>query len=366
MQSLWQQKYNWDIPLPGDLQRKWAQLANDLNTVSEDTSYSRCYFENNHAKGQNDQVLHIFVDASIHSYGAVAYLCNGNRSAIMMAKNRVVPLKTITLPKLELMAAVVGARLASHLEKSLAPKNVTFLSDSQIVLHWLQSTKPLKRFHANGVKEIQEITHDRKWMFCPTAYNPAILTGVHSVVDITHYSRYTKLIRVTAFILRFVNNCRRPHTRKLSRLSVHELHEAEKMWLRSCQSTSYHEEIDNLQSKKGRLPMVKQLRLFLDSDGYIRCGGRIHNAPVAELVKFPYRLPGNHHLTRMIIQNTHERLLHAGISATVTQLRQKYWIASIHQNTKIVLRKCETCRKVIGKPYTIPDPPPLPTYRLHD
>ena len=96
MQSLWQQNYNWDIPLPGDLQRKCAQLANDLNTVSEDTSFSRCYFEKNHAKGQNDQVLHIFVVASIHSYGAVAYLFYGNRTAIVMAKNRVAPLKTIT------------------------------------------------------------------------------------------------------------------------------------------------------------------------------------------------------------------------------------------------------------------------------
>ena len=289
------------------------------------------------------------------------------------------------------MAAFVGARLASHLEKSLAPKNVTFWSDSQIVLQWLQSTKPLKRFQANRVKEIQEITHDRKWMFCPTADNPAdlltrgisaaqyknnrlwregpdwlldtykwptwdinntavrlttdddeipfaltlteqnpILTVIHSVVDITRYSRQTKLIRVTAFILRFVNNCRCPHNRKLSRLSVHELQEAEKMWLRSCQSTSYPKEIDNLQSKKGRLPMVKHLRLFLDSDGCIRCCGRIHNAPVAELAKFPYLLPGKHHLTRLIIQDTHERLLHAGISATVTQLRQKYWI--VHQN----------------------------------
>ena len=106
--------------------------------------------------------------------------------------------------------------------------------------------------------------------------------------------------------------------------------------------------------------LVKQLCLFLDSDGYIRCGGRIHNAPVAELAKFPYLLPGKHHLTRLIIQDTHERLLHAGISATVTQVLQKYWIVSIRQNTKILLRKCVTCRKVIGKPYTIP------TYRLHD
>ena len=175
---MWQQKYIWDIPIPGILQRKWTQLANNLNTVREDTYFSRCYLEKDHAKGQNYQFLHIFVDTSIHSHGAVAYLCNGNRSAIVMAKNRVAPLKIITLPKLELMTAVVGAGLASHLEKSLAPKNVTFWSDSQIVLHWLQSTKPLKRLQANRVMEIQGITHDRKWMFCPTVDNPADLLTI--------------------------------------------------------------------------------------------------------------------------------------------------------------------------------------------
>ena len=112
--------------------------------------------------------------------------------------------------------------------------------------------------------------------------------------------------------------------------------------------------------------MVKQFRLFLDSDGYIRCGGRIHYAPVAEWAKFPCLLPGRHHLTRLIIQDTHERLPHAGISATVNQLRQKYWILSIRQNTKTVLCKCVTCRKVIGKLYAITDPPLLPMYRLQD
>ena len=186
-------------------------------------------------------------------------------------------------------------------------------------------------------------------------------------MDITRYSRYAKLLRVTAYVLRFINNCRRKsYSRKISGLGAQELQGAEKMWLRSCQSITYHDEIANLQSKKGRLPMVKQLRLFLDSEGYIRCGGKIHNAPVAELAKFPYLLPGKHHLTRLIIQDAHERLLHAGVSATVTHLRQKYWIVSIRQNTKTVLRKCVTCRKVTGKPYSVPDPPPLPTYRLQD
>ena len=101
------------------------------------------------------------------------------------------------------------------------------------------------------------------------------------------------------------------------------------MCLRSCRSTSYPEEINNLQSKKDPLPMVKTLHLFQDSDGYIRCGWRSYNALVAELAKYPYLLQGKHHLTRLVIQDTLERFFHDGISATVTQLRQKCLIVSI-------------------------------------
>ena len=63
--------------------------------------------------------LHIFVDASTKSYGATAYICKDNHSTLVMAKNRVAPVKQLTLPKLELMAAVIGARLSQHLRTTL-------------------------------------------------------------------------------------------------------------------------------------------------------------------------------------------------------------------------------------------------------
>ena len=50
-----------------------------------------------------------------------------------MAKNRVAPLKALTLPQLELMAALVGARLATHITETLKLNKVTFWCDSQIV-----------------------------------------------------------------------------------------------------------------------------------------------------------------------------------------------------------------------------------------
>ena len=57
---------------------------------------------------------------------------------------------------------------------------------------------------------------------------------------------------------------------------------------------------------------------------------------------------------------THVKLCHAGVNSTVTALRQSYWIPTIRQCVKKILSKCVVCIKLIGKPYRIPDPPPLP------
>ena len=83
------------------------------------------------------------------SYGAAAFICDKEESRLVMAKNRVAPLKTLTLPKLELMAALIGARLADHLQSTFPATNVTMWSDSQIVLHWIATQKVLPKFVAN-------------------------------------------------------------------------------------------------------------------------------------------------------------------------------------------------------------------------
>ena len=66
----------------------------------------------------------------------------------------------------------------------------------------------------------------------------------------------------------------------------------------------------------------------------------------------------------MIVVETHKRLHHGGVSVTVTALRQVSWIPCIRQCVKSILRRCVPCRKVIGKPYKAPDPPPLPKARV--
>ena len=72
-----------------------------------------------------------------------------------MAKGRVAPLNLVTLPKLELMIAVIAARLTRLAIDSLRLNVITHLwTDNQIVLFWLQSTKPLPQFIKHSVSDI--------------------------------------------------------------------------------------------------------------------------------------------------------------------------------------------------------------------
>ena len=72
-----------------------------------------------------------------------------------------------------------------------------------------------------------------------------------------------------------------------------------------------------------------------------------------------------HTFTTLIIRNAHSAQLHSGVNATLTALRQKYWIPCARQRIKSIIRKCVVCRKAAGKGYTIPDPPPLVTSRVN-
>ncbi|XP_071145385.1 uncharacterized protein [Mytilus edulis] len=100
-----------------------------------------------------------------------------------MAKNRVAPLKQLTIPRLELMAAVIGSRLLAHIRNTLQITRAVLWSDSQIVLTWLSSKKTLKPFISNRVKEITELTEELTWRYCPSESNPADLLSRGITID---------------------------------------------------------------------------------------------------------------------------------------------------------------------------------------
>ena len=146
-----------------DLFTEWKKVAQVLTDIC---SVEVSLFVGNVNKG--DSQLLIFCDASMKAYATVLYLRVNDgtkfRVNLLFSKMRLVPttrkkgknLKNITIPRLELLAVLIGVRAANFLVKELG-MNVSkriLWSDSQCVLHWLKTKKPLSVFVENRVKEI--------------------------------------------------------------------------------------------------------------------------------------------------------------------------------------------------------------------
>ena len=205
---------------------------------------------------------------------------------------------------------------------------------------WLTDESKWPKWSRTDILHLQiESTHDENQSE-PTEVTPQP-TGIHRIIKASSYSTLTKLLNITGYVLRFLADIQNPTSKQTGPLSVTELTRAQSTWILSCQQERFPKEIQNLKSKptsKKRLPLVRQLQLYLDKAGYLRCGGRIHNAPLSETAKFPLLLPSKHPMTALIVLATHATVLHGGVNSTMTALRQKFWIPSARQYVKSILK----------------------------
>jgi len=172
MQQLWKLNMSWDAVLPSTIENEWRDnhlKLSDLNLLVINRSLI--------GDGQiADIQLHGFSDASATAYGACLYLrvLNTNGKCItnlICSKSRVAPLKTVSIPRLELLAAVLLARLASKYEPNLhlPIKKRFFWSDSMVVLAWISSqSSKWKTFVANRVGGLERYTSAHQYMNGPT------------------------------------------------------------------------------------------------------------------------------------------------------------------------------------------------------
>ena len=106
----------------------------------------------------------------------------------------------------------------------------------------------------------------------------------------------------------------------------------------------------------------KQFNLFQDDKGIWRCRGRIQNAAVSYSTKHPILLHQDYPFTFLVAHKAHEDVLHNGVKETLT----KIWIVRGRSLAKKIVQQCHVCRRYEGKPYSAPQPPPLPHFRVEE
>ena len=167
-----------DDSVPNDLAEKWTLWYSSLCEL-EKLNFPRCIIPPGFEEGVAE--LHHFSDASSVGYGACSYIRivspDGRiHVALIASKGRLAPIKTITIPRLELSAAVVAVQLDCLIKASLDVTCIasTFWTDSQIVLAYIRNDhKRFKTFVANRVSKIRQSTCADQWHFVSGRNNPA-------------------------------------------------------------------------------------------------------------------------------------------------------------------------------------------------
>ncbi|XP_071103398.1 uncharacterized protein [Haliotis cracherodii] len=169
----------WDDDIPVEYKASWEQWLEELQHLST-LRIDRCLKPADFGHVVSVQ-LHVFSDASTVGYGCVAYLRMSNEeggihTAFLIGKSRLAPVKTITVPRLELTAATVSIHIGQLLMKELetTPESVTYHTDSTTVLHYISNeTKRFPIFVANRVKQIRDFSEPTQWKYVDSKSNPA-------------------------------------------------------------------------------------------------------------------------------------------------------------------------------------------------
>ena len=179
LQDLCRKNLGWDDPISDEDLTRWRNWLGELPRL-EDLTVNRCFKPMHFGEVASSQ-LHHFADASQYAYGAVTYLRLTNSKgdvycSFIIGKSRLSPLKQLTIPRLELSAAVVATRLDRMVMKEIGiPVDQSiFWTDSTCVLGYIANED--KRFHtfvANRVAAIHEVTSPPQWKHVGTKQNPA-------------------------------------------------------------------------------------------------------------------------------------------------------------------------------------------------
>ncbi len=407
---------NWDEKLdPGRLERwrRWVEQLRHLDRVK----IPRCVKTSIEVR---NCCLHLFADASGQAYAACAYLYtedgSGNRTVrLVMARGKVAPATTSSIPRLELLGAELAVSLASTVKEHLKVPDLDtcYWTDSLNVLFWLRNSQHrLQTFVQNRVSRIRRSSEVQDWRWVPTAANPADLptrgkspselaesslwwegpaflrkprtawptasrlapssealkelkkveqafVGVgetEQVRDILPYPRcgtWKKLVAVARLLLSW-------KTLALEKRRP-DRQEVERLMLRQIQAGH----LPGAAEKRSG-PLFRHLPLFLDEEKLLRGKTRLSNVPALPRdLREPLFLPRDHPAVPLLVRHVHEEALRhgGGVNHTLSKIREKFWLPQGRRVVFNALNGCVPCRRRGARP-SRPPQAPLPAFRV--
>ena len=179
LQEITSEKRDWDDSVSELHEKRWNDWKSDMMLL-KDIEVPRCYTPSGFGEPVS-RSLHCFSDASSTGYGQVSYLRSVNSKgdihvSQVTAKSRVAPLKSITIPRLELTAATVSVKVAAMLKEELDFKDIptTYWTDSSIVLGYINNEhKRFRTYVANRLNLVHTYSERNQWRYVSSEDNPA-------------------------------------------------------------------------------------------------------------------------------------------------------------------------------------------------
>ncbi|XP_063635114.1 uncharacterized protein LOC134805841 [Cydia splendana] len=386
LQTLWQQKIDWDTKFTEPRLSQCKSAIKNLNLI-KNIKIPRCAKLNRSPDETTSNELHVFTDASKQVYAAVVYLRSSYGSEvttqIIIGKSRLASKSQqdeLQIPKLELLGAYIGAKLIQSVIKhsKLNIARIFLWTDSQIVINWCSTEKLLPLFVARRVEEIRRIAN-LQVKYVPTQLNPAdVATRPNASSDdmkvwlngpgfLQQDPKEWPLQPVSPTecnALTSINLGGQGPTETLTRPEENQAGFSNPTKVDDEHQVRSNEPIDeemvDVENKKellvtsnsledeseftGNLIQIqaefykdesngvitdlgRSLGVYKDSDGLLRCKGRLCNTDWPYGQKHLILLPRNHEVTSKIIEAIHQRNYHVGVPHTLSLVRKKYWMS---------------------------------------
>ena len=408
LQSLWKRGQKWDQMIPNDLHTIVVKLVNEYRNLPH-ISVPRQL-----CQPCTPVQLHVFTDASISAFAAVIYARPSHPASksatitFVLGKSRVAPLKQLSVPKLELEAALLEVRLLQVVRRAF-DRNfpcVTFWTDSCVVLDWIQNQKQLKSFAAHRVNEISRSSAPSDWRYVPSNLNPADhgTRGLKStditvkwtkgpkfltenaqnwptrpnssssdnvcafasakyppvLLDVRRFSSWLRLFKTAAQVIRFVRRLRSRNSD--TGLITADFQLARLLLIRQSQAESFSSTVAHLNCNLRPSPQDKLLPYnpVLDDQGILRSAGRLKYAPLPESTRLPTILDAKNPLVKLLVEHSHAVCQHAGPEYVKAFLQQRYLIIGVRCALRSVSHRCFACRRFRAEniqPFMAPLPP---------